>query len=281
MAARPSYAEQIVVGFTATIFYIDDFCLCVPETITIGDTLIGYYAYESPAVDTNPDPKTGHYLYSTAPSRLVVYVDGYKLASDPDNVDISLTVHDSLDTGSGPRDRYVFSSWSNEVAPFDGDAPTRMFVTFWDATLQALSDDSLPTSPPDFSIWTTSHGIQINGETWVLAANIISTVSGLPTNIVPETPSLPEVRIRNVPNPFSTSTTIQWDRGLGPVSLQVFDAAGRLVRTLINNATSIAPGNAVAWDGRDDANRPVASGIYFLRLSTPVMSETRKMVLIR
>jgi hypothetical protein len=274
-----AHAANITVGFTAIVFYLDNFCWCLPETIALGDTLVGYYVYESPAVDTDPDPRSGRYVYSTAPTALVAYLEGYKFESDPANVNIVFTVQDSLETTSGPRDRLVFSSQANKVVPFDGYAPSRMFVTFHDATLQGLSDDSLPTSPPDLNIWTSAHGIQINGATWVLAANIISTEWGPPTGIKSGTTSFANVHVYNVPNPFGTSTSIQWSGLRGPVSLQIFDAGGRLIRTLHTAAKSSE--RSVLWDARDENDQPVASGIYFVRLATPVVNATRKMILIR
>jgi hypothetical protein len=52
----------------------------------------------------------------------------------------------------------------------------------------------------------------------------------------------------------------------GRAELRVLDAAGRQVRTLL--AGEIAAGeHRVAWDGRDDGGRPVAAGLYFVRLA--------------
>jgi flagellar hook assembly protein FlgD len=49
------------------------------------------------------------------------------------------------------------------------------------------------------------------------------------------------------------------------VSLRVFDAAGRLVRTLIRE--DLPEGShAITWYGKDDGGRSVQSGRYFYRL---------------
>jgi hypothetical protein len=89
---------------------------------------------------------------------------------------------------------------------------------------------------------------------------------------------------QNFPNPFGPSTNIEFLVGASSqVSLQVFDLGGRLVRTLIDDAR--APGrHGVAWDGRDQRGRPVASGVYLYRLETTGaenVTKTRKMVLMR
>ena len=64
------------------------------------------------------------------------------------------------------------------------------------------------------------------------------------------------------------------------MSLRIYDAAGRLVRVLVEGARP-AGNYAELWDGRDSRGRAVASGIYFYRLSAGSFSETRKMALLR
>jgi len=73
--------------------------------------------------------------------------------------------------------------------------------------------------------------------------------------------------ISNYPNPFNPETTIQFGvNQSGPVKLQIFNATGQLIRTLMN--ASLSCGNhSVQWQARDDAGNPVASGIYFVRLT--------------
>jgi hypothetical protein len=52
----------------------------------------------------------------------------------------------------------------------------------------------------------------------------------------------------------------------GPVRLEVFDAAGRSVRTLAS-ANLPAGRYQATWDSRDGLGRSVGSGVYYLRLS--------------
>ena len=85
----------------------------------------------------------------------------------------------------------------------------------------------------------------------------------------------------NHPNPFNPSTTIRYElAAAGDVRLRVFDAAGRLVRTLVD-AREGAGAHDVVFDGRDDAGRPMASGVYFYRLDAGSATQTRKMVLLK
>jgi hypothetical protein len=85
----------------------------------------------------------------------------------------------------------------------------------------------------------------------------------------------------NHPNPFNPSTTIEYVLGAaGPVRLEVFDAAGRHVRTLVDR-TEAKGDHAVAFDGLDDRGQRLASGVYLYRLQAGSVTQTRKMVLLK
>ncbi len=86
---------------------------------------------------------------------------------------------------------------------------------------------------------------------------------------------------QNFPNPFNPSTTIAFalERS-GPVKLQVYDARGRLVRTLVDEARE-AGAHSVAWDGRDNGGRSSAAGVYLYRLDAGSSSLQRKMTLLK
>jgi hypothetical protein len=86
---------------------------------------------------------------------------------------------------------------------------------------------------------------------------------------------------QNVPNPFNPATTISF--GLadeGHVTLVVYDASGRRVRTLVDRRYDAGAHNAV-WDGRNDRGQPVTTGIYFCRLVAGGETFTQKMLLLK
>ncbi|MBN2291425.1 MAG: T9SS type A sorting domain-containing protein [Pirellulales bacterium] len=86
----------------------------------------------------------------------------------------------------------------------------------------------------------------------------------------------------NVPNPFNPSTSIRYDvpPGGGEVTLRIYDVSGRFVRTLVDGLQT-AGRKTVVWNGRDDRDRSVVSGVYFYRLQAPGYEKTLKMVLIQ
>jgi hypothetical protein len=83
------------------------------------------------------------------------------------------------------------------------------------------------------------------------------------------------------PNPSSEGATIEFETASrARVSLEIVDVAGRFVRRLLDRNFD-AGRHAVAWNGRDDAGRVMASGVYFLRLSDGASVRTERIVLAR
>ncbi len=64
------------------------------------------------------------------------------------------------------------------------------------------------------------------------------------------------------------------------VTLSVYNAAGRLVRILINEKRP-AGHYSDAWNGMDSNGNSVSSGVYFYKLDTGSLTRTRKMILLR
>jgi flagellar hook assembly protein FlgD len=66
----------------------------------------------------------------------------------------------------------------------------------------------------------------------------------------------------------------------GPVSLRITDAAGRCLRTLVDQVAD--RGKYVSrWDGLDDRGVPVPAGIYFAQLRTAEGAGVRSVVVVR
>jgi hypothetical protein len=89
---------------------------------------------------------------------------------------------------------------------------------------------------------------------------------------------------QNLPNPFTPSTQIVYVIPSGahvvPVTLRVYDPAGRLVRTLVDG--NQRPGiHKILWDGYNDSGKPVNAGVYFYRLQWDGKTETRRMILLK
>jgi flagellar hook assembly protein FlgD len=84
------------------------------------------------------------------------------------------------------------------------------------------------------------------------------------------------------PNPFGHRAELSYELPSGgTVGVRVFDASGRLIRTLVDSEYQAAGVRKVVWNGRDESGRPVASGVYFFRVDIGEESIKRSVVLLR
>jgi hypothetical protein len=88
------------------------------------------------------------------------------------------------------------------------------------------------------------------------------------------------------PNPFSKFTDIRYQipeevdsRQKTVVSMKIYDATGRLVRQW--DYPTIRLSDHISWDGTDQLNRQLGSGVYFVTLQAGDYSATKKLLLIR
>jgi hypothetical protein len=70
---------------------------------------------------------------------------------------------------------------------------------------------------------------------------------------------------------------IPWE---GRVELEVFDVSGARIKTIYKGWLPAQP-REFLWDGRDDGGGRVSSGIYFMKLSSPQGTFTRKALILR
>ena len=79
------------------------------------------------------------------------------------------------------------------------------------------------------------------------------------------------------PNPFNSTTLISYSNLKGG-EIEIYDIAGRLVRTLI---TGGGKEGTITWDGTDATGSAVSSGIYFVRANVPEGRSSIKLVVLR
>jgi hypothetical protein len=85
----------------------------------------------------------------------------------------------------------------------------------------------------------------------------------------------------NYPNPFNPSTTIEYSIAEPSfVNLSIFDASGRLVKTLISES-KVADNYSISWDGVNDNGVSVSAGMYLYKIDAGSFVETRKMLLVK
>ena len=124
----------------------------------------------------------------------------------------------------------------------------------------------------------------VTGATLADLQQAADAASGLYSPVAPVTGDVPVKVLHlagNHPNPFNPVTTIEYAVAVpGRVLLEIYDMAGRRVRTLVD-AVRDAGSYAAVWDGRDDAGVAVASGIYVCRMSAGGAKASTKMTLVK
>ncbi len=85
----------------------------------------------------------------------------------------------------------------------------------------------------------------------------------------------------NYPNPFNPETKISFTLAQdSEVKITVYNIRGQLVTTLLSEKLS-GGRHSVIWNGRDNRNRRVGSGVYLYRLESENYQATRKMLMLK
>ena len=131
----------------------------------------------------------------------------------------------------------------------------------------------------------TSHGANEGGMLMYAALNVEMPTAYIPhgSSVNDKVVSTPDAKLfQNYPNPFNPETTIGFDmKEAGNVSIEVFNMKGQKVRTLVNNRNYPTGYNSTTWNGKDNDNKAVSSGVYFYKLQTDSYSTVRRMLLIQ
>jgi hypothetical protein len=104
----------------------------------------------------------------------------------------------------------------------------------------------------------------------------------IPAVDIPERNGSSNLALRqNFPNPFASSTTIEFQVARpGPVELRIYKPTGQLVRKLVAGERP-AGIERIVWDGRDDDGRELAAGVYFYRVRVGGEMGAKRMVMAR
>lgn len=97
---------------------------------------------------------------------------------------------------------------------------------------------------------------------------------------------IPDTRLLNYPNPFSTSTTISFFNTKQNTKIKIYNIKGQLVKQFKRQPpiySGVKGKNIeVVWDGKDDNGKQLPNGIYLFKLITKdYQSAVKKMILLR
>lgn len=152
--------------------------------------------------------------------------------------------------------------------------------------MAVLSTGPFPTLPPGESVRVTFAMVLGSDEAHLLAnsrfAKLLYDYGYEPqVSGVDEEPNRVFSLDSATPNPFNPQTTLSFELAeAGHARLTIFDAAGRLVTTLLDEHRD-AGRHEVTWNGRDAAGRISSAGVYLYRLESGGVSETKRMLLVK
>lgn len=103
------------------------------------------------------------------------------------------------------------------------------------------------------------------------------SVSGVDNGALPVRTAL----LAAYPNPFNPSTKLSFELAApAHARLKIFDAAGRLVTTLVDEQRAMGR-HEIVWNGQNSAGLSVASGVYLYRLEAGEVVQTKRMMLVK
>jgi hypothetical protein len=151
----------------------------------------------------------------------------------------------------------------------------RMTDKEWEAAM--LPATSFPR--PD---WTNVYLADRDGKRLSTGPTLLTGIDVSPRT-APSSAAMPVLHAV-YPNPLTGSSAIisftTNDADRATVSVDVFDAAGRQVRSLFRGSTPKGT-YLTRFDGNDDAGRPLPSGSYVVRLSTAAGVATQTVAVVR
>jgi hypothetical protein len=145
----------------------------------------------------------------------------------------------------------------------------------------AFYDPPIPVS--DIKFWMRGTLISMNDEAWIWYNGQWTNFGPCPGLSAITEPTLAAMPAspKAIPNPAAGSCRVTFQTAaVGPVSVQVFDASGRLVRQLHDGPLPIGE-FSLPWDGRDDGGQDLPSGVYLAKIQTTNGTATVKITLTR
>jgi hypothetical protein len=237
----------------------------------------GFYYFDMP--NGTFTLSSGHSLYYTS------YVEDIEILSNAITVDIEMEPI----IFNGALEGYVYEDNTTNPIPYANIEIQGEGIWF-----PTMSDDmgfyhfDLPNGFFNLDCWKEGYlGTYIGG------IEIIDNTVDLDIYLIPDVEADPLLEpginlLTNYPNPFNPSTTIRFSiENNKQYELYIYNLKGQKVRTLdvtLSPSTSLRTGlveGSAVWNGTDESNKPVSSGIYFYNLNAGDLQQIRKMLLIK
>jgi subtilisin family serine protease len=222
-------------------------------------------------IDTDGDPLPNFPVY------LEASIEGNMLLSDLDGDgmaaiigDVNGLLHaikaDGSEAGNFPMDFNDNLKFAPALGDVDGNGNINLAVS------NIVSMNLIDLKRPAYSAWIMHRGNP--GRTGDM-------FNALTDNEEQDVAVVNNSLLGNYPNPFNPETTISFTlKNPGHVTLDIFNLKGQKVKTLINEYKASGR-HDIVWNGTDQNNSNVASGIYFYKMRNGKYSSTKKMILMK
>ena len=166
------------------------------------------------------------------------------------------------------------------------DSFGRLYAASYEKTVFVSEDDGQTwsffqsglTSNKVLALAFDSHGVLYAGTE---GSGVYRTAQSV-TSVGPAGPQPATFQLfQNYPNPFNPETRIRFQLAApAKVEITIYNVLGRRIRTLVNQSLSHGL-HSLTWDGRNESGQPVANGVYYYRMTTGTLTQTKKMMLLR
>jgi len=170
---------------------------------------------------------------------------------------------------------YTFLQKPNEAKLFE-DVQIDSVDTLWtpnDGSFPIILNKGLGI------VW---HFIFNDGSYYLQGAIINGITMGTIVGVEKENNTIPNnFSLRAYPNPFNPSTSIRFEiPEFSVVSIKVFNVLGKEINLLLEENISAGEHN-VQWNGKDNEENTLPSGVYFIQMKAGKYQQTIKSVLLK
>jgi hypothetical protein len=195
-------------------------------------------------------------------------------AVDFGNVPAFVATCDTLELrNDGVTDLVISSITGCNMAPFGvDDSMTDLVLSQNESTTLVVCVTPTEAGAPSCNITVTSNSS---------GGNVVIPVSVDAVTAAGDAPARFDV-VRVAPNPFNPETSIRFSLpSRMSATVEIWSVDGARVRTLARERTFDAGAVELRWRGDDNGGEPVASGIYFVRVQTPLGERVARAVLLK
>ncbi len=194
------------------------------------------------------------------------------------NLEYSYEINSLIETDNDN----ILVGWTNQFNFFD--SPIFNVVNSNGSVIFEATNEMIIDSP--YTIYNLQVCLNPDDQllcTWVTTGGIYAQLYDL--NTVENESNQVDARTlnlnQNYPNPFNPITNISFYLPKpSQVSLDIYNIKGQKVKNLVDNRLE-AGRHTLVWNGKDNRNKRVASGIYLYKITSDRYSSTKKMILMK